>query len=871
MSIPDSIAKEHCLKAIQDIDAGVTHDFGEPTRWALVHNGSKYAPKAVLGIAAKYATGQNLGPHDFQGGEGTGKANPFLRDLGFEVALRSDSEIEDRASAVIDSKIRGELLGLRNRLLGSGDLLSDRQLEECYTRFREKFGPDRLSALNGEDLLMTMHAHGDKNSLVYWIEFKDDDEFPAWPFGSIAGGSAFKFGLFQRKETKEWMTGSSLKQKVLSTVEAVRLAESHRNQLVSGCQALEKLPRNAGDDDYRALQEELARVAPDVSDLAWGHKYFSLMYPDKLDNYHVPKFQRFYLTLLLQIPPTDEGRYVCAGRFARIANSLEISLNHLTAVLNRWHPYHAYWRVGTRDGSTNESQWDQMKSGANVAIGWSRLGDLSKLQGKSDAKATVKEMLREHGYDGKATVVGKKAKEIANFVSEFSEGDVVIACDGATVLGIGRVIGDYEFVAEDTFSHKRPVEWLSLDTWKFSNRPPGLRTTVYKVWPGKWPDAVVEVNRRIIGVKPVDVARRDSKTNTARTTPNLPGIQGRIQAILRRKAQVILYGPPGTGKSYWAKKTAESLASWAAFGASPTDLTELQYRSLYGDSNSSEAMIRTCCFHPAYGYEDFIEGYRPETVGGQMVFNLRDGIFKQACRDAASHPDRPYFMIIDEINRGDIPRIFGELLHGLEADKRGAPLTMSVSGSELRVPKNLYLIGTMNTADRSIALFDTALRRRFGFIELMPDSSVLGYAVVSGIPLGPWLDALNQRICQHVGRDARNLQVGHAYFLEDGTPVATLPRLSRIIREDLIPLLQEYCYEDYSALENILGKGLVDGQGQAIKDHVFEQDALANLIAALLQPCPDLITSITATTSEQEPEEEANDAGDDDDLDSSDA
>src|SRR5215203_6742640 len=109
-----------------------------------------------------------------------------------------------------------------------------------------------------------------------------------------------------------------------------------------------------------------------------------------------------------------------------------------------------------------------------------------------------------------------------------------------------------------------------------------------------------------------------------------------------------------------------------------------------------------------------------------------------------------FLLIIDEINRGDIPRIFGELLTVLEKDKRGHPVTLPLSRAPFRVPDNVYLIGTMNTADRSIALLDTALRRRFGFIELMPDSSVLGDAVVTGIPVGLWLDALNRRICEHI-------------------------------------------------------------------------------------------------------------------------
>jgi 5-methylcytosine-specific restriction protein B len=166
----------------------------------------------------------------------------------------------------------------------------------------------------------------------------------------------------------------------------------------------------------------------------------------------------------------------------------------------------------------------------------------------------------------------------------------------------------------------------------------------------------------------------------------------------------------------------------------------------------------------------------------------------------------------------------------------------------------------MNTADRSIALLDTALRRRFGFVELLPDVALLENTMVNGIPLGRWLASLNQRICEHVGRDARNLQVGHAYFLDDGKPVSSFGRLSRILREDVIPLLQEYCYEDFTALERILGEGLVDRHSQQIKHHLFDESRQHELVQALLAPDPEIVTTVQATVAEVEPLEDEDEA-----------
>lgn len=336
--------------------------------------------------------------------------------------------------------------------------------------------------------------------------------------------------------------------------------------------------------------------------------------------------------------------------------------------------------------------------------------------------------------------------------------------------------------------------------------------------------------------------------------------------MLERKGQVILYGPPGTGKTFWARAAACELASVQNHGRRFDDLsTDDQARML--DAAGDHRAVRMCTFHPSYGYEDFLEGYRPVLKGDQMIFERQDGIFKKLCKDAESMPNRRFYLIIDEINRGDIPRIFGELLTVLEKDKRGQAVLLGLSGASFRVPPNVYLIGTMNTADRSIALLDAALRRRFGFIELMPDVTVFGNASVGGIPLGPWLEALNRRVREHAGREARNLQIGHAYFLEEGRPVAHFTRFGQVLRYDVIPLLEEYTYEDYAALEKILGPGLVDSQSQRIREELFEPSRQPSLVQALLEPSPEVTTSAQAVAAETDNQATAHDVGDSEETD----
>ncbi len=179
---------------------------------------------------------------------------------------------------MLDDRIRARLLDDHKRLTAEGKLLSRSQLDACYQTFRTRFGPEVLAKLDGEELLEKMHAHGNRDSLVYWLEFKNDEEFPA-KFGSIAGGSALKFGVFRSNETKAWMTGTPKDMREVSVKEAVEIARRHRDQLIHGAERVGNLPELADDAEYRALQADLDRIAPAVRDLAWGHKYFSLLAP----------------------------------------------------------------------------------------------------------------------------------------------------------------------------------------------------------------------------------------------------------------------------------------------------------------------------------------------------------------------------------------------------------------------------------------------------------------------------------------------------------------------------------------------------------------------------------------------------------------
>jgi len=719
------------------------------------------------------------------------------------------------------------------------------RLDTFYANFRARFGPDVLASLEGVALLDRMHKREGQDCLMYWLEFKNDDEFPAI-FGGIGGGSALKFGIYQATSTGRWMGASGAPGGApISLAEAIEYATRQRDQLIEGCRLLDQLPQDASDDDYLKLQQDLEGRLPLVGTRSWGHKYFHLIFPDKLDSFHNEDFQRFYLLKLLQMPPTDKGRYACAGRYVRLARDLDSPLAQLCRVLQDvFGSPHAYWRIDAAKLRVSGVA-EQMRASHIVALPWPETGDISDVPYTRKGREELSIRVRERADLGGASLADV-TQDLFNLALAIKEGDLVVVTEGGRGRAIGRVTGPYEYDAGSTLAHRRPVEWLDVGEWKAPDEKRLARAL------GRYERAAnkLTVEKRLVH------AGRDGVAPPPRS--RLTGREGHIESVLDRKGQVILYGPPGTGKTYWAQRAAAALVAHELFGKTPDTLSD-------EERDRVRRHVRLCTFHPAYGYEDFLEGYRPEERDGQLVFRLRDGVFKMLCGEAAAHPQERFVLIIDEINRGDVPRIFGELLTVLEKDKRGREVHLPLSGQPFAVPPNVAVIGTMNTADRSIALLDTALRRRFGFIELMPESEPLRGVMVEGIPLAAWLDALNRKIVAKRGADGRNLQIGHAYLLEGGRPVSTLAGLARIMRDDIVPLLQEYCYEDYRMLADILGRDFVDAERQRIHVELFAEENRDALRQALLAMAPEITTSPEAVEAEAEApgleEEEAGEEG----------
>ena len=373
---------------------------------------------------------------------------------------------------ILDERIAQDLREWYKTLESNGNIFSKEQLSAYYNTFRNRFGPDKLKNLDGEALLNIMHDIGNRDSLVYWLEFKDDDEFPSMRFGSISGGSSFKFGLFRKKETGKWTTGSPQNPKELSIEQAIDKARQHRDQLIKGIELLEIMPINGTEEDYQQLQQDLNRVAPDLSDVAWGHKYFSLLFPEKLDGFHNYNYQHYHLIKLLQLPPQGEGRYIAGSRFVAIARELDILLINLMQIMYSRNGYiRNYWRIGT---GTRRDQWRTMRDGNCVAIGWGDIGDLTEITNDTAGKEQIFQLLLARDPNYNRSAARRVAQQIFNFRWAITENDLALASDGAAVLGIGRVTGDYTYDPSSDFPHHRPVEWLSLDEWPQPDQQPGI-------------------------------------------------------------------------------------------------------------------------------------------------------------------------------------------------------------------------------------------------------------------------------------------------------------------------------------------------------------------------------------------------------------
>ena len=264
----------------------------------------------------------------------------------------------------------------------------------------------------------------------------------------------------------------------------------------------------------------------------------------------------------------------------------------------------------------------------------------------------------------------------------------------------------------------------------------------------------------------------------------------------------IIYGAPGTGKTYSTAEYALAIIENRPVDRSrKTPAQRKTVMSAYNEYIRNGQIVFTT-FHQSYGYEEFIQGLRPDTKAGGMSFITSDGVFKRIADNALNDAENNYVIIIDEINRANISKVFGELITLIEADKRWGEVNETCvtlqSGDVFAVPNNLYIIGTMNSADKSISLIDAALRRRFEFAEQYPVASLIDDSVLRGV-----LEKINLILADSL--ESSDLLIGHSYFMG-----RTAENLCEILNNSIIPLLYEYFYDNKKKVIGVLTEALKD-------------------------------------------------------------
>ena len=386
---------------------------------------------------------------------------------------------------------------------------------------------------------------------------------------------------------------------------------------------------------------------------------------------------------------------------------------------------------------------------------------------------------------------GNKRRIFQNFL-DAKAGDMIIGYESTPVkqiVAIGRVSAEQD--GEKIFFEKieglaSPIDFATLKECSelakmeyFSMQQGSL----FRLTKGEY-DFIIDLIREENPIAVTEKVVKYDKTEFLNEVYMTESKYDTLVAVLKNKKNIILQGAPGVGKTFAAKRLAYSIMG-----------------------EKDESRIEFVQFHQNYSYEDFMMGYKPANDG----FELKYGIFYRFCQKAANQPEKDFFFVIDEINRGNMSKIFGELLMLIERDYRGTKATLAYNGMSFSVPKNLYIIGMMNTADRSLAMIDYALRRRFSFFDIEPGFDSEGFTKYQQsldndtfALLVSKVQELNKEIALDKSL-GKGFCIGHSYFC--GQTQCTDEWLQAIVDYDILPMLSEYWFDDINKLqrwENIL-------------------------------------------------------------------
>ena len=416
--------------------------------------------------------------------------------------------------------------------------------------------------------------------------------------------------------------------------------------------------------------------------------------------------------------------------------------------------------------------WRKMQDEGIITFGGDFLGDPMGYESKEDLQNAMIQYLHENGDEE----THLNPYELWQFFNDLKTEDVVYVRDNKNIIGRGVVASDFVFDVNKTHGARNyhKIDWTHVGKWEYPGKPmPKVLADITQ-----YTDTVNKLEALFDDESGIKVRVYSSKQYDSYTKDDFlkdvfmeEDDYDTLKNLLLRKKNIILQGAPGVGKTYAAKRLAYSIM---------------------GEKDNSR--VKVIQFHQSYSYEDFIMGFRPTEKG----YKLHEGSFYKFCKQAVED-SRDHFFIIDEINRGNLSKIFGELFMLIEHDKRGVELELLYREERFAVPKNVYIIGMMNTADRSLAMLDYALRRRFAFFDMQPAFNKNGFKAYQKEKNNDKFNNLIQVVTQlneHIKEDealGEGFCIGHSYFVTEGN--IDDEWLKSVVNYELIPLLKEYWFD----------------------------------------------------------------------------
>lgn len=873
--LPEGITRVDIEEAIEDFEAGAEHEFAPSRYYDLIHAGKRYPPKAIMGLAARRLAGRTLAPSDFSGGQSS-QCFRIFKEHGFQIELKESLLPREAPAAVwLEITFSSHLHGGAGWDFGTCLWSPSRSKDgkDWYSLMREPKKGDLVLHINDKILQgfsfvdapcrEVNEAPPDPDQWAnmapyYRVDLRGYREFtePTPVLDFIAANkeaiaqeistSKLHRYPFQLKDNGEvWTTTGAYLTRVTPTlysliVDAVQGAvetEELDDESTSSMPVTSSIdfPENAWIFQANPKVYDIRSALANLNEIVWevnqnqkriragqpvfiwesgknggvlasgvilndpvvmpedeeSRKYIGLT--DKFDGENLRV--RISISKVLEKPISRESLLQHPTLFTlnilrapygtnfRIKRHEWWELDHLVQSSNKERPSR-YWLIGA---GNQASKWPDFCKEEIVGIGFSSK-PLASLAGLSHEEITEK----VGTVDG--TVPSNDILALYQFASEMSIGDRLLVKKGRKdIIGLGVVMSDYfHDPARTDYTHLREVTWLRQGQW---------RVPEDVVLPMKTLTDVSENKELLEAVLPLLAQAELPLGGTGEAEPYtieqamdglfIPEDEFRkILEGLKIKKNIILQGPPGVGKTFVARRIA--------------------YAHIEEEDPSRVASVQ---FHQSMCYEDFIQGWRPAE---EKSFERKNGLFYEFCLKAQVDGDRPYVFIIDEINRGNLSKIFGELMMLIESDKRGPkyamPLTYSNSSEEtFYVPENVYIIGMMNTADRSLAMVDYALRRRFRFFTLRPqlDSPTFRATLESSGVEQSVIETIIQRIGelnQEISGDKKDLgrgyQIGHSFFCPNKAGFTyDFEWYTKIIETEIMPLLEEYWFDASKKVE----------------------------------------------------------------------